>query len=196
VSHLVVSLNARVLRPGDSLQIAIRYQAGASVTAMLHGVTRRDVAVRGKTNGRGLATLRLRVPVINLSNGHKTVTLAVLGVGKKGARASYNARIQLANLVVMALKMSLRACVQTLRLHIAYFPNQPIQINVQSARQLRQLTVHTGRSGTVIGSIPVSYLAVRASALSVAVGINGQHKGRRDVERLTVRLAVPTACRS
>lgn len=192
---LVVAINARVLRPGDTLQIAIRYQAGASVTATLRGATRRNVVARGKTNKHGIALLHLRIPVINLPSGHKTVSLAVLGVNSRGIRSTYSTPIQLANLIVLATMQTLRACVQTLQVYIAYFPNLPVQLSVQSGRQSRRLTLRTGRSGTVIRSIPVSYLAVRAAALNVAVGINGRHKGHNDVERLTVRLAVPAACR-
>ncbi len=192
---LVVAINARVLRPGDTLQIAIRYQAGASVTATLRGATRRDVVARGKTNKHGIALLHLRIPVINLPSGHKTVSLAVLGVNSKGIRSTYSTPIQLANLIALATMQTLRACVQTLQVYIAYFPNLPVQLSVQSGRQSRRLTLRTGRSGTVIRRIPVSYLAVRAAALNVAVGINGRHKGHNDVERLTVRLAVPAACR-
>jgi len=76
--RLNLNVSPRLLRPGDTFAVTVRYIKWSLVRAALGYTPHQELTVTGRADSKGALTLHMRVPIVALHNGHGIATLSVV----------------------------------------------------------------------------------------------------------------------
>jgi hypothetical protein len=191
------SLDTRALmvHAGTTWRIAGSYAPRTPVRVLVTFPGVRPVQLLTVTDSHGHLGLTVRVPrTVTLHQGHALAHATISALA--GTRHAQVTRIlSISDMVVSLTRGPIASCLQMQTVHVAYHPNVRLGIKLLFPNDHHlTLTAHTNRRGVATVTLQVHYVK---APNPVPIGVEAIDTSVRPqrLERITVAVALPPACR-
>jgi hypothetical protein len=196
-SGLWYSLGTRALlvRPGATWHIAGSYTPHTPLRVVVTFPGVHPVRLLAMTDNHGHLGLTVRVPRnVTLHQGH-ALAHATISALARTRHAQVTQVLSISDMVVSVTRGPIAACLQMQTVHVAYHPNVRLGIVLLFPNDHHlTLTAHTNRRGVATVTLQVHYVK---APNPVPIGVEAVDTSVRPqrLERITVAVALPPACR-